>query len=307
MMLRFELTRAPSDRHRLLLQPSRVLHPRYHDARGGGKSTGKAMWVACWRDAVELLAKKGSYKRLNSSAFLDPRTVAAKVHSQLARRVVQEADLAAERIKSWPAEAVKELEDAPLQFVTKDEWRERGAELREAVERRGRRLLAVLDLSPVPDEPDSGEAALSTPSPLPFSIRLSDPPRPPITHYHLARFFADVSLPPASLPPSLEPTPPDAYLSSAEQLLHCVRHPLEQATERLARRFGRREQGKDVEGGGADLMLVSAQALEFAEDLDTAENTLRCRMTQDVVPLVVALERCRLWVGEGWVDVRKTA
>lgn len=77
MMVRFELARPLTatlaepaaagtqnkvDRSRqLVLEPSRVLHPRFDPATAGqaGQTRGKGLWVACWSEAVEALAKKG--------------------------------------------------------------------------------------------------------------------------------------------------------------------------------------------------------------------------------------------------------
>lgn len=74
MMVRFELARprATSDaepkskpKQHLVLEPSRVLHPRFDPAVAGqgGQTTGKGMWVTCWSDAVAALAKKGDLAR----------------------------------------------------------------------------------------------------------------------------------------------------------------------------------------------------------------------------------------------------
>lgn len=63
MMVRFELTRPPSPGARLVLQPSRILHPRFEDRPSRQGSTGKAMWVTCWADAVTALAQKGALPR----------------------------------------------------------------------------------------------------------------------------------------------------------------------------------------------------------------------------------------------------
>jgi len=67
MMVRFELARptspsstSTSSTSRLILQPSRILHPRFEDRLSRLGSTGKAMWVTCWADAVAVLAQKGA-------------------------------------------------------------------------------------------------------------------------------------------------------------------------------------------------------------------------------------------------------
>jgi hypothetical protein len=95
-MVRFELTRPPplsSDpvvigsssvrakqqpAHKLLLKPSRILHTRFDPAVAGqgGQTTGKGLWVTCWAEAVEALAKKGAWSGMLSHARsnLEPPT-----------------------------------------------------------------------------------------------------------------------------------------------------------------------------------------------------------------------------------------
>ncbi|GAA5990812.1 hypothetical protein JCM11641_005179, partial [Rhodosporidiobolus odoratus] len=76
LLVRFELTRPPpptspasgtTSNSRLVLTPSRMLHPRYEDH---GKTRGKGLWVTCSREAVEGLANKGALSSFSRRPFL---------------------------------------------------------------------------------------------------------------------------------------------------------------------------------------------------------------------------------------------
>ncbi|GAA5897624.1 hypothetical protein JCM8208_000215 [Rhodotorula glutinis] len=301
MMVRFELTRppspSPSSPSRLVLQPSRILHPRFEDRLSRQGSTGKAMWVTCWADAVAVLAQKGSYKRLSSSAvMLPPPAVTAHVHSLLARRVAHEAELVAERVKAWPAAwGADDPRRAPVRCVRREELEEAVGELGEA----GRRVVGVLDLSPLSSS-TSGDADAA---PRPFSSTLPSTSSAPLARrYHLSTFLAGVVLPPSSLPPP--PPPPDDPPDPAAHLLASTRHPLDTLLSLLSRRPTRLNPPSapsppsppSSPPAAGNLFVLSAPGAAALEAGDEAAQ----RQAEDLVPLVLALERCRMWSGEGW-------
>ncbi|GAA6054010.1 hypothetical protein JCM3770_002416 [Rhodotorula araucariae] len=304
LMVRFELTRppaSPSSNARFLLQPSRILHPRFEDRRSREGATGKAMWVTCWSEAVSTLAQKGSYKRLNSAAAMPPpRAVTAHVHSLLARRVVHEADLVAERVKAWPATWATRAEDAPVRRCTV-------GQVQSAVEdaaRRGRRVMGVLDTSP------SGAGAGAGPV-QPFSSALTVPSRhPPTRTYCLSQFLHNIVLPPSALvlsPSADADADADEASSPGTHVLAATRAPLDGLIALLARRFARTFDPSATatsvpvapEEEEGDAFVLSAPCV-LPGMAAAADAVVQRRQAEDLVPLLVALERCRLWSGEGW-------
>ncbi|KPV72845.1 uncharacterized protein RHOBADRAFT_46435 [Rhodotorula graminis WP1] len=294
MMVRFELARPPStstsSNSRLVLQPSRVLHPRFEDRLSRQGSTGKAMWVTCWAEAVAVLAQKGSYKRLNSSAvMLPPRAVTAHVHSLLARRVAHEAELVAERVKAWPAASIPDVRRAPVLRVRVDELESTARELDAA----GRRLVGVLDLSPLPSTGEVADPAPRGPfsSNVPLASAASSARR-----YHLPTFLTGLVLPPSSLsPPSPTADPPDP----SAHLLALTRHPLDSLVDFLSRRLARLDSTSSPSPpppSEGDLFVLSAPK--------ACDDAAAQRQAEDLVPLVLALERCRMWSGEAWAGER---
>ncbi|GAA5852886.1 hypothetical protein JCM9279_006214 [Rhodotorula babjevae] len=301
MMVRFELTRPPSPTSsstsspsRLVLQPSRILHPRFEDRLSRQGSTGKAMWVTCWSDAVAVLAQKGSYKRLNSSAtMLPPPAVTAHVHSLLARRVAHEAELVAERIQAWPAAWTLDARRAPVRRVHADELDEVLRELGDG----GRRVVGILDLSP-----PFSSAGDADPAPPSFSSTLPQrSPSPPARRYHLSTFLAGVVLPPCSLP---QPPPPEDPPTPSSHLLAATRQPLDALLDLLSRRLARLDPPSTASPPpppppiSGDLFVLSAPGSTALEAADEGAQ----RQAEDLVPLVLALERCRMWSGEGWAE-----
>ncbi|GAA5988594.1 hypothetical protein JCM10908_003633 [Rhodotorula pacifica] len=322
-MLRFQLTRPPpsteppstgrnkADRtkQQLLLEPSKVLHPRFDPAAAGsgGQTTGKGLWVTCWSEAVEALAKKGSYKRLHPSASMsDPALLSAQIHSQLARRVVQEVEMLAERIKSWPAAGlVASWEDVPVRRLRREDLTAGG--LGRILEE-DLRIVAALDLSP--SEAETFTEPLCTFVPASPSGD-STPTQRDIPVYRLSNFLRSVLLPPDSLRsfrPRAETLPedePNATTAAEAQLLTATREPLQNMLALLARRFEReRESRGEVEAGGGNARVQDEEsnrgevfALVAPRSPSTAGERARAEV---VVPLAVALWRLRLWIGEGW-------
>lgn len=328
MMVRFELTRRPppsplsSDpvvtpmspargkqqpANQLLLEPSRILHPRFDPAVAGqgGQTTGKGLWVTCWSEAVEALARKGSYKRLHPSASMPaPALVCAQVESQLARRVVQEIELLAERIKSWPVASrggpISSWEDVPVQIVSRKDIHAGGIGRLGL----GLRVIAALDLALSESSAQSGPTCDFVPS-TPDEVANVEANAFPV--YRLSRFFRSALLPPDSLS-SFRPRPETPDQTSEAKLLAVAREPVETMLALLARRFQR--EGGDatsaVEAGGAeaagssnatgqgDMILLVAPRNPLTE----AEKT----RAEVVVPLAVALRRLRLWTGEEWTE-----
>ncbi|GAA6012756.1 hypothetical protein JCM11491_002551 [Sporobolomyces phaffii] len=83
----------------LVLVPKGIQHARFEEKVGG-----KGSWVMCHHLALEQLALRGSYKRVNAQLSM-PKNVAALrdwTATQLARRVGQEVEMYCERAKSWP-------------------------------------------------------------------------------------------------------------------------------------------------------------------------------------------------------------
>ncbi|KAK4330857.1 hypothetical protein RTBOTA2_006764 [Rhodotorula toruloides] len=295
MMVRFELTRPPptpaGPSPRLVCQPAKMMHSRFEDRSQG--TTGKGMWVACWRSAVERLAQKGAYKRLHASAAMDPKTIGLKTHSHLVRRVVQETEVMAGRMKGWQGAWIESEDDIPVRRTT----REGLEELWQAhVAGTTRRIAAILDLSPLPPSSDA-----SNPSPK-VAAFLPTLTNRRIPYFRLAPFFDSVVVHPNSLPiwPKYaddNPTP------AADRFLANIRANLDGTISLLQRRLVRRVgPGSTVAAlaeprGEGDLYVLFAPLIDLDPSrYDEAEQA----KAEAVVPLIVALIRMRLWTGEGW-------
>ncbi|GAA6009464.1 hypothetical protein JCM10207_003791 [Rhodosporidiobolus poonsookiae] len=300
LMLRFELVRPPSLAHssRLFLVPSDILHPRFTPLE---QSKGKGLWVTCWREAVETLAKKGSYKRLHGSAVLDPTAATQLVHSQLARRIVQEAEIYAERAKSWPSSADPILSACPVERVDLDDLEAR----RGAGAGSDRRLLAILDFSP-PSSTDT------SPPTTPLTSSVDDGTGVTVPRYHLSRFLGDIRLPPA--PPSQD-APSPSSTSSKDSLLRSMRRSMNGIVKLWHRRLARQTgEPPETSPTRAPLFLLYAPTppsppLSPPSDGDGSSEALakpapaddlRRRQAEDLVVFLTALKRCSLWLGEGW-------
>ncbi|GAA5958672.1 hypothetical protein JCM10213_008030 [Rhodosporidiobolus nylandii] len=321
LLIRFELVRppsssSPSSSSRLFLMPSGLLHSRF-DALN--RARGKSLWVTCWKEAVSVLAKKGSYKRINQAAHLEPTTAVSRVHAQLAQRVVQEVEMFAERAKSWPVSVAGDLSECPVRRLSGEEWeaeRVKLVELNGGEQPVSRQLIAVLDISdPPPDSPDAA---------VPFSTTFFTSPSHQIPVYRLSRFFADVQLPPSS--PSSQPPS-----SAADSLSQAIETSLRSVVDLWERRQARSAPSPSSPSpsppapaapsapppapfsadavyliyspttppaSAAPLPAPSASSLSSAPE--SPSESLRRRQAEDVVPLLVALRRCSLWLCEGW-------
>lgn len=222
----------------------------------------------------------------------DPALVCAKVHSQLARRVVQEAELLAERVKSWPNGSkggpISTWGDVPLRVLPHE------SDIANLEREKERRIVAILDLSPSTPAADPESPAKEPAADLDgFSSGIPPaPPPPPI--YRLSSFFQSAVLPPESLA-SFRPSPSDPTSSVEQQLLTATRAPLEGMLALLARRFEREDPSRATSGPpseGSDVFVLVAP-----RDPRTEAERTRARV---VVPLAVALWRLKLWTGEGW-------
>ncbi|GAA5852067.1 hypothetical protein JCM8547_000147 [Rhodosporidiobolus lusitaniae] len=316
LLIRFEFVRPPPtsslpSSSRLSLSPSGILHPRF-DAHH--RARGKGMWVTCWKEAIEALAKKGSYKRVHQSAHLDASTAALRVHSQLARRVVQEAEMLAERAKSWPLPPGGGTGFCPVRRLARDELQ--GAV--EAGAGEGWRPVAVLNCAQL-DDP-----ALS--SQQPFSSAASFTSAALVPSYRLSRFFAAVCLPP-SLSSSSPAPPSSADLSSSDHLLSSYRAHFDDVIGLWDRRRARLLADSASPSSAAlpsrrpntssDNLYVlyspilppstyplslsgTASSTSSSVEAEGPNLLLRRRQAEDVVPVLVALKRCALWLGKGW-------
>lgn len=222
------------------------------------------------------------------------------MHSQLARRVVQEVELVAERIKSWPVASrggpIASWDDVPVQRLS-------SADLRAGTGTAAHigpdaRILAALDLSPgaLPDEP----VCTFVPAPAEGT---ATPELVPL--YRLSAFFRTASLPPDALR-SFRPRPGFAPATPPEtRLLAAALGPIDEMRALLARRFERERPA----GGGTDAEVATeARAgtpprdgevvlLVAPRNPRTPGEKLRAEV---LVPLAVALRRIHLWTGEGW-------
>ena len=234
-----------------------------------------------------------------------PALVSAQVESQLARRVVQEIELLAERIKSWPVASrggpISSWEDVPVRLVSRDDMHARGLGRLDS----GLRVIAALDLASCESSSSpSGPICDFVPSGAPAEVANVQASAIPV--YHLSRFFRSALLPPDSLR-SFRPRPaaPESQTSET-RLLAAAREPIETLLALLARRFRREGDGTagTIAAGSADAMEGSATTeqgdmilLVAPRDPLTEAEKMRAKV---VVPLAVALRRLRLWTGEEW-------
>ncbi|GAA5995959.1 hypothetical protein JCM11641_005351, partial [Rhodosporidiobolus odoratus] len=286
--------------------------PRYEDH---GKTRGKGLWVTCSREAVEGLANKGSYKRLHPAAQL-PSSAADHVASLLARRVVQEVEMFAERAKSWPgppsSAGAEDTGFCPVRRLSKGAWDEERQKLDAAG--RGNEMsavAAVLDLS----LPTTGAEQ-------PFvTTVLVEGRRAPV--YHLASFFANIRLPPSLLASSIPSAPSSSAPTSAtEALFETIRKALDGVVDLWERRRTRTftrvsDQNSPTsppippssrETYSAYLIYAPTSSRQSASSFQASSSEspaaksptaqLRRRQADDIVPLLVALRRCIVWLGE---------
>lgn len=231
---------------------------------------------------------------------MDPKTITIKTHSHLVRRVVQEAELMAARMKGWQGAWTQSEDDVPVQRTTRE-----GLEALWEAHAAGstRRMAAILDLSPVPAATDNTNPALKVAAFLPTSTARRVP------YFRLAPFFDSVVVHPNSLPiwPKYADDDPSP---AADRFLANIRANLDGAISLLYRRLARQRVGSgstvavlsaaelaETRGSG-DLYVLYAPLIDLAPS-QYAEADLA--QAEVVVPLIVALMRMRLWTGEGWV------
>ncbi|ORY88668.1 hypothetical protein BCR35DRAFT_329907 [Leucosporidium creatinivorum] len=280
LMVQLKLARLPSqstEPPRLILTPSSLLHPRF-----APPMAGKGAHVMCSKDALDALARKGSYKRISSSASLPPIT-ALKIQSQLARRVVQEAIMVGERVRSRPVlvDGGKRRECPVRRLGSLAELSKDGAEQESAGDMN---LVAVVDLT----EPEATikDGPLSTLLP-------SDSSAPSIPVYHLAHFFKSALFPPNPSTTNFEePSPRPSHLISS------LRTPFDDLIALFAKRAARDSPTSTIPPPSDTEPLDSASLPIYA--IYSPTSSLEPTAAEDVVPLLVALWRCRLWSGEGW-------
>lgn len=218
---------------------------------------------------------------------------------------MQEIELLAERIKSWPVASrggpISSWEDVPVQLVSRENMHAAGLSRLDS----GLRVIAALDLTPSESSSSlSGPVCDFVQSTLPDAVGNSNTSAIPV--YRLSRFFRTALLPPDSLR-SFRPRPeaPESQTSETK-LLAAVREPIETMLALLARRFQREGDnaasavaagradaaGSSNATGQGDMILLVAPRDPRTE----AEKT----RAEVAVPLAVALRRLRLWTGEEW-------
>lgn len=235
-----------------------------------------------------------------------PALVSAQIESQLARRVVQEIDLLAERIKSWPVASrggpISSWEDVPVRLVSRENMHAGGLGRLEP----GVRIIAALDLAPSESSSPSGFLCDFVQPALPDEAgKVTSDEASAIPVYRLSRFFRTALLPPGSLR-SFRPRPEAPDQTSETRLLAAARQPVADMLALLGRRFQREGEGAteataagsaDATGGIAmtgqgDMILLVAPQNPRTE----AEKT----RAEVLIPLAVALRRLGLWTGEEW-------
>lgn len=226
----------------------------------------------------------GSYKRISSSASLPPIT-ARKIQSQLARRVVQEAIMFGERVGSRTVlVAGGERRECPVRPVRSlVELSGNGIEReREA----GLSLVAVLDLT----EPAADSEDVTVSTFLPSSSSAASVPV-----YQLAHFFHNALLPPntSSLASDEVHTPPSNLITS-------LRAPLDDLIALFAKRAARLLPAPIIPNEGDEHTVSPSTPSIYA--IFSSTTPREPTAAQDVVPLLIALWRCRLWNGEGWTE-----
>ncbi|GAA5857829.1 hypothetical protein JCM5353_005862 [Sporobolomyces roseus] len=82
----------------MVLLPKGIQHSRFEEKVGG-----KGSWVLCHSLALEQLATKGSFKRINTALSMpkDLKSLREYTEYQLVKRVEQEIEMYCERAKSW--------------------------------------------------------------------------------------------------------------------------------------------------------------------------------------------------------------
>ncbi|KAI5481804.1 hypothetical protein MNV49_000081 [Pseudohyphozyma bogoriensis] len=258
----FKLAKTASKHNSVILLTPELLHSRWTE-----RKSGKAMYVMCREEAVDMLQKKGSYKRLNASAVM-PSYSTSVIKSQLARRIVQEATLLAERAKARPKPY-----DCPFRPLEKGEWENRGWE------KDARKVVAVVKLS-----------SSSTPTSKREEGRLfSEVSEGTVLMYDLGTYFEGVLVPPRKGAEGGEPEKGGALVEE-------LRRALDECLELFARRKKREELGarmglgvNDMKGLKVDVGKVGSEEGFVIYGDDESDGAV------DTVPIQLALWRLRLW------------
>ena len=220
-------------------------------------------------------ASAGSYKRISSAATMPP-SASRRIHSQLARRIVQEAVMFAERVKSRPViSASGGLRACPVRRV---EVADDGS--LKVQEENGVKLLALLDLSRV--EIDRATSA---------SVETSAPT------YQLARFFDAVKHPPVPLPPTS-----NSSTTSPDDLVNSLSSTMDDLISVFARRSTRGPGTKfppTPMDSAASATSPPPILYAICAPFDSADEMA---VQEDALPLLLSLYRISLWEGKGWED-----
>lgn len=203
-----------------------------------------------------------------------------------------------ERAKSWPVSTEPSLSRCPVRRVSIDELDSWSQDFD------GSDVVAVLDFSTLP--------AGTT---VPFSSAFSSPSEHSIPRYHLPIFFSDVILPPSD--PS-HASSSEAVSSTGDLLLSFIRTHLDNTISLYSRRAERALSSSSPSPasesssppsppppptGGIYLLLVPSPPSSTSPSSphsSASVEALRQRQRDDVEPLLRALKRCGLWLGEGW-------
>jgi len=271
---------------RLAFTPN-LLHPRF-----APPLAGRAAWLACWADALALAAQRGAHKRLGPTAAW-PARFNEQVHGQLARRVGQEAELLFERARARSAwvgggesegEGPRSLRRSPVGRLSEAEWGRVTAEghlggLLDQAE--GREVAGVVRLGPggiAGAEEDQLSWLLPLHDPSSAEPPFMSPPSAPV--YNIAAFLDSPALPPSA--------------AGAGPLSGRAHHWLAATVALFARReadAGPSQTSREAADAGGVFVIYNPSR---------ADSELPVAGGDDVVPLLQALWRCRLWVGEGW-------
>ncbi|KAM0749567.1 hypothetical protein T439DRAFT_327248 [Meredithblackwellia eburnea MCA 4105] len=277
----------------LLFTPSKILHPRF-----SVPPHGKGAWILCWNDAVQSLAKKGAYKRLSVTAQF-PSNLPLKIHSQMARRVVQEIAMFSERAKSKSATlASGAMRDCPAVEVGQGDWEKITDSVSEGIngdsplkvlDKDGKRLRAVISFSPSATLREGNHDRLAILVPL-DSAASTDATASSIGSriipvFNLNDFLSSVVTPPSDLTSATGAVPSlsDEACGALNSLINL-----------FARRYPSSQVG-DTSNPSDKIYAI------YADEGDQSGRTASVTVSEaDVNPLLIALWRCWLWTGEGW-------
>lgn len=267
------------------LLPDGLLHPRFQALSGGS-----GWYILCWKDAVEEFGSRGTlllpvprlitllilkfpigqHKRVHPTAHFHS-LLASQITDHLRLRVLQEMELLGNRIEALP----RNVQSTHVRRLSLDEW---------------------MDMKEGRWVPESSTlAVLVVPKVRPPREMMSDDPgsnmsKSPKEVHPLCNLYQSAAPPPNA--PLLPIYSGYALFPNRDQRTAC-RQALSRliTIERKRRWRGRVFPSAPKDGGGG--RARASDAFLFKADLGTASRV-------DVVPLVIALWRLRLWEGEGW-------